>query len=242
MADLDEFRFEIPAFTPDTMPIDRLMEYVQQVTILLGEPSEVHLLNIERASTQPVFGVSRTASVRVRGRISEVRAGGGSERRRAAFLRVQRMVEEDGDGPAILKAPEGVTILMFEPKEMPKAALHGIRQASTVQGTLIRVGGSSESSKVLLEDNSGNTIAGCYANRALAKQLASHLFESVRLSGVGSWMRSGDGVWSLERMQVQSFLPLEDRPLAAVLRDLQAIPVEWPTDTLERLQQLRSAH
>ena len=106
MADLDEFRFEIPAFTPDTMPIDRLMEYIQQVTILLGDPGEVHLLGIERASTQPVFGVSRTASARVRGRISEVRAGGGSDRRRAAFLQVQRMVEEDGDGPALLKAPE----------------------------------------------------------------------------------------------------------------------------------------
>lgn len=242
MADLDEFRFEIPAFTPDTMPIDRLMEYVQQVTILLGEPGEVHLLNIERASTQPVFGVSRAASVRVRNRVFEVRAGGGSERRRAAFAHIQRMVEEDGDGPAILKAPEGATILTFEPKERPKDALRGIRQASSVQGTLIRVGGSKESSKVLLEDDAGDTISGCYANRTLAKQLANHLFEPVRLSGIGSWMRSGDGVWSLERMQVQSYLPLEDRPLSAVLRDLQAIPVEWPADTLERLRQLRSAN
>ena len=121
---------------------------------------------------------------------------------------------------------------MFEPTATPKAALYGIMQASTVQGMLIRVGGSRESSKVLLEDGYGATISGCYANRTLAKQLASHLFEPVRLSGMGSWMRSGDGVWSLQRMQVQSFVPLEDRPLAAVLRDLQAIPVEWPADTL----------
>lgn len=240
MAVLDEYRFEIPAYFPDTMPLDRLLCYLSEVAIVLGDPKEMHLLRIERASTQPVLAMPRPAALKARKKVEEVRAGGGSERRRNAYTRIQRMVEEDGGGPALLIAPEGATILKFEPISHATTALHGIRKETTVQGTLIRVGGSQESSALLLQTDEGEVISGCYASRTLAKELAKLLYEPVRLSGMGTWMRSGEGRWSLERLNVQGFEPLDGRPLSEIVRELQAIPVDWPRDTLERLKQLRS--
>lgn len=240
MAVLEEYRFEIPGFIPETMPLDRLLVYLNQVAVLLGDPNELHLVRIEKASTQPVLAMPRAVGLKARKRVDELRAGGGSERRRNAFKVLQRMVGEDGGGPARLIAPEGATILKFEPSDESGAALHAIRQETAVQGTLMRVGGTQESSTVLLQTDDGEVISGCYANRTLAKELAAHLYEPVRLSGVGTWSRATDGRWSLERMQVQSFYPLDDKPLNDVIRELQAIPVDWPHETLQRLRDLRS--
>lgn len=242
MADFEEYRFEIPAYTPETIPLDRLLSYLAEVAILLGDPKEMHLLRIETASAQPVIAMPRPAALKARRRVEEVRNGGGSERRRNAFTRIRGMVEEDGGGAALLIAPEGTTILKFEPPRQLGPALHGIRQEGTIQGRLMRVGGIQENSRVLLESDSGEVISGCYANRRLAKELGNYLFQMIRLSGIGTWMRSPDGKWSLERMQVQSFYTLDDVPLSEVVRELQAIPVDWPRDTLQRLRDLRSEH
>lgn len=240
MAELEEFKFIIPAFTPETMPIDRLMDYLSQVVILLGEPHELHLIRIEESSTRPVLAMARPVGLKARKRVAEVEAGGGSARRRNAYTRVQNMVEEDGAGAAFLEAPEGAVLLKFEAPESVGKTLSGIRQTTSIQGELIRVGGAQERVALLIQDETGETISGCYTNRRLAKELGSYLFEQIRVSGEGIWMRTPAGSWSLERMQVQSFVSLEERPLADVIRDLQAIPVDWPPDTLERLRELRN--
>lgn len=242
MAALEEYRFEIPAFTPETMPLDRLLEYLAQVAILLGDPQELHLIRIESASTQPVLAMPHAVGLKARARAEEVQAGGGSERRRNAFMRIQQMVGDDGCGPALFKAPEGAVILKFDPRANPVATAHSIRQPTTVQGTLISVGGKQEKSNLLIQDEAGETISGCSANRALAKQLAQYLYEPIRLSGDGTWERSAKGVWRLERMTVQAYLPLDDRPLGEVINELQSIPIDWPSDTLQRLKELRSTH
>lgn len=240
MAALEEFRLIIPAYTPDTLPLDRLMEYLSQAAILLGEPHELHLLRIDQSSAAPVIAMPRPIGIQARKRVAEVENGGGSQRRRNAFTRLQRMVEEDGGEPAALEAPEGDIILRFEALESADKALCGIRQPTTIQGELIRVGGALDRVALLVQDEAGETISGCYTNRRLAKELAPYLFESVRLSGDGIWTREASGAWVLERMHVQSFAPLDDRPLEDVIRDLQAIPVDWPSDTIERLRELRS--
>lgn len=242
MAVLEEYRFEIPAFTPETMPLDRLLEYLGQISILLGDPSELHLIGIETASTQPVLAMPRAVALKARAKAEEVQSGGGSERRRNAYTRIQRMVEDDGGGAAVLKAPEGAIILRFEPRAVVLPEAHSIRQPTTIQGTLISVGGKQERSNLLIQDEAGDIVSGCSANRALAKQLAQYLYETIRLSGDGTWERSAEGVWRLERMTVQAYLPLDDRPLGDVIKELQSIPVDWPSDTLQRLRDLRSTH
>lgn len=87
----------------------------------------------------------------------------------------------------------------------------------------------------------GGIISGLTAKRAMAKEMASHMWEPVRLSGVGAWERTGEGQWRIERMQVQIFEVLEDEDLSAVLARLRGLPVEWPDDAIDKLRDEREA-
>jgi len=46
-----EYRFKIDAYTPDTMPMSRLAEYMRELSEMLGEPSAVHFERLEPGST-----------------------------------------------------------------------------------------------------------------------------------------------------------------------------------------------
>ena len=128
MADMERFEFTVPGYTPDTIPLDRLMEYLSQLIVILGQPSDLHLINIKRSSTKPVLAMRHDVAIRARLRVSEVRQGGGSARRREAFDALRRLVSEDGGKPAILRAREGKIL------EFPKVnigadqIIHSVRQ------------------------------------------------------------------------------------------------------------------
>lgn len=239
MTKLEEFSLEIPGFTPETMPFDRLLLYLENVAILLGEPSDLHLVDIKKGSTRPVFALRKDVAARARERVSEVRRGGGSTRRRNAFERIDKMVREDG-GPAYLRVDDEAPLLTFQGEPEPQGVIRNVRQSTTIDGKLIRVGGVRENSTLLVEDWSGETIVGCTATRSLAKQLAPLLYEPIRLNGMGSWARASDGKWSLQQMQVQTYEALSDAGHAEVIRELQSVRATWPDDAMEQLAALRT--
>ena len=76
-------------------------------------------------------------------------------------------------------------------------------------------------------ESEGATIAGCHANRLIAKDLAHHLFEAVRLGGMGYWMRDAEGSWVLKHFRIDSFEPLADTSLSEALTELRVIAGDW---------------
>jgi hypothetical protein len=74
----------------------------------------------------------------------------------------------------------------------------------------------------------------------VAKQLASKLFEPVRLFGEGRWSRTPEGRWVLNYFRVDHFQELESEGLADALTKLRAIPgIEWGDDIIDELLSLR---
>ena len=59
MSDFEKFSFVIPAYSPETMPLDRLIEYLQQIALIIGDPNNIHLVEIKKSSTAPVFLVQK---------------------------------------------------------------------------------------------------------------------------------------------------------------------------------------
>ena len=58
----------------------------------------------------------------------------------------------------------------------------------------------------------------------MARQLAPHIFgPPVRLQGLGSWRRSGDGTWSLDRFVVSGFKVLDEASLADTIGALRSL-------------------
>jgi hypothetical protein len=239
MSDLERFEFVVPGYTPDTMPLDRLIAYLNELIVILGQPSDLHLVDIKQSSTKPVLAMRHDVAVRARHRASEVRQGGGSQRRKQAYANIRRMVSEDGGKTAVLKAREG-KLLEFPSVDIgTDQIVHAVRQQTSVEGELIRIGGRREEAQLLIQELSGNVIAGCTAPRALATELGRFLYKPIRVNGVASWHRSGEGVWEITRLQVQSFDPLEEDEIEDVLAKLRKVNVVWPADSMEQLLAMR---
>lgn len=239
MDDFEELEFVIPAYTPDTMPLDRLLQYLQQIGEVVGAPHDMHLVRIDLSSTKPVFRMPTPMAIEARENASSVQRGEGTARQRAAYQCIRQMVRTDGGGPASLTDRRGV-ILDFPPT--PEVGpIVGIRQATSFDGAVLRVGGTGEYTPILMQDLGGEVYSGFSAPRALAKDIARLLFEPIRVTGIGSWDRNPSGGWKLAKMLVQTYEPLRDEDMTKVLRELQSAPVSWPQDADEILRAERES-
>ena len=235
MEDFEELEFVIPAYTPETMPLDRLLQYLQQIADVVGVAGDMHLIRIEPSSTKPVFKMPVPMAIRARERAAAVRNGGGTQAQRYAFNRIRQMVKKDGGKPASLKDRTGV-ILDFPPTIEDIGAILGVRQASTFDGSLLRVGGVGDHTPILMQNLGGEVFSGFSAPKDLAKAMAKLLFEPIRVTGIGNWERSAVGQWKLSKMLIQTYEPLSDEPLSEVFNKLRAAPVVWPLDADEILR------
>ncbi len=244
MGDFEDLSFVIPGYVPETMPLDRLIEYLQQMAVVLGDPKNLHLVEIRESSVNPVLRAPIATALEARDRASRVQHGDGTKRQVEAYNRIRRMVRRDAVGtkyagrPALLKT-NGRIILEIPAAPDDSGIVEGLRQATTIDGQLIRVGGAGEDAALQVQDIDGRILSGFTAKRHLAKELGQLLWEPVRLAGVGIWCRDSDGVWSLLRMQVQSYERLEDEDATLTLERLRSLDVKWPADALERLQDER---
>jgi hypothetical protein len=239
MADLERFKFTVPGYSPETMPLDRLMEYLNQLSIVLGSPGDLHLVAVEKGSTRPVLAMRHDVAQKARHHAREVAQGGGSQRRREAFETIRRMVAKDGGKPAILRAPEG-QILKFPSVDIGQdQVIQYLRQPTSINGTLVRIGGIGENAQLLIQEMNGNVIAGCTATRPVAQDMARLIYHAIRVSGIGTWHRNEEGKWAISRLHVQSFEPLDESELEDVVAKLQAVKVRWPADSIEQLKAMR---
>jgi hypothetical protein len=235
----EELEFVIPAYTPETMPLDRLLQYLQQIGEVIGFAHDMHLVRIDPSSTKPVFHVPIPVATQARDRAAAVRRGDGTRTQQAAYNRIRQMVRSDGGKPASLKDRSGV-ILDFPPIQ-EVGPIIGVRQATIFDGILLRVGGVGDYTPILMQDLTGDVFAGFSAPRSLAKAMAPLLFEPIRVNGIGSWDRSQAGEWKLTKMLIQTYELLKDESAQDVLRRLRAAPVAWPPDAETRLKAERES-
>jgi hypothetical protein len=243
MADFEELSFVIPGYTPETMPLNRLIEYLQQMSVVLGDPENLHLVEVRESSCAPTFHMPKTVALEAHDRVAKISRGDGTKKQVDAYNRVSRMLRRDSREerrPAILRSPRKVILeIPVAPDDL--GVLSGVRQSSTVDGQLIRVGGAGDDATLQVQDLDGRIMSGFTAKRAIAKELARLMWEPVRLSGIGQWGRSDDGVWFLERMQVQSYERLEEEALGVTLERLRSANVVWPDGAYDKMLADREA-
>ena len=239
MADGEEFRLKIEAYTPETMPMERLAEYLAKLAEMLGEKTFVHFVRLEPGSTSVVHRIDREAIPKVRHRTASVRRGIGPRDAVRAYRKINRMLVDD-NGSAVWKEERSVAdILVFPGKEEVEEQFTGIRQQGSIDGEVIRVGGHQRLIPVMLKANQ-QEIAGCWADRSTAKALGAYLFEPVRLFGTGRWNRNDDGKWCLDIFRIQSFVPLRNVPLSEALAELRNVGVDWDAKAYAELDLLRN--
>ncbi len=236
-----EYRFRIEAYSPETMPLGRLAEYLADLSLLFGEPNSVHLIKIEKGSTVAAVRVDAEAEPKVRENLDAVvRRDAPPERMRAAESLDERLRKDNGKGEII--GPTGDNVIAFPGRELVLPPTYGpFNQPGFIIGTPIMVGGKNDMVPVHIEDQQGVPYV-CQARRGVAREIAPYLFESVvRADGQGRWMRLPTGEWEMKHFTIHSVRLLKDEPLRDSVRRLRALPGKWKEieDPLGELDKIR---
>jgi hypothetical protein len=236
-----ELRFKIDAYTPDTIPMDRLAAYLFDLAVMLGERQSVHFSHLESGSTLPVVKVEWEAIPKVRKRANDVRNNEGPEEARKAKASIERRLIADNASAELLE-PSGARLLYFPGRKKQVEPEYGpVNQPGTLDGIPIVIGGEADPVPVHIQDR--DVIHICRATRSLAKRLTPYMFTApVRVHGVGRWFRDMTGAWTMRHFTIEGFTELKAESIADAARRLQQISAQWKTlpDPVGDLISLRS--
>ena len=244
MAKPVEYRFEIKAYTPSTMPMARLARYLQNLAVVIGESQSVHLVTIEGGSTVPVLSVDWEAVPKVNQRVADVRNNEGPKEARAAKAAIEHdLATDNAEYGDLVDTTHGARILRFPGAKRVQQSEYGpFSQPGSLDGIPIVIGGENDPVPVHLQDR--DFIHNCVASRGLAKDIGEHLFTApVRVFGMGRWFRSAEGVWEMRRFAIERFVPLRQERFGEALERLRAIKADWKglNDPLAQLVALRDS-
>jgi hypothetical protein len=220
------FRFALDAYSPETIPMERFALYLLEVARLMGETQQVHFSKLEGGSTR-AFAVSDwEAAPKIRKRLSEVRVGEGPNEPRLARRRIDEMLVEDnasGELSEMIEQKPHRLIYFRGAKRSVDVDYGPFREPGSLDGVPIVIGGETDMVPVHLQDR--DHVHVCRASRPLAKQIATHLFQTpIRVDGIGTWFRSRDGEWEMRRFTIHGFRTLRQESVADVASRLQKIP------------------
>lgn len=220
MTDFAQYTFKILDLSPATVPMARLMRYGSELAKLLGSPDKVHLGGVESGSVIFKINADVDAKPVISPRLRNLRTGESPTEALKAMEALNRMLWEDGTS-ADLGLPGG-ELIRFSGRSASEIEIGAIRQATTIQGRLIRLEGSKDKVSIGIEDQGGLAGGRITAPAALAQEMSSHFQRLIRVSGSGRWRRDDAGRWCLEALDISTFDPLTDEPLQDVLARARA--------------------
>lgn len=234
---MEELLLHIDAYTPETIPMARLAEYLRDLAILLGEEKSVHLLGVDKGSLNIVHAIEPEAAPKVYARVEGVRRGQAPPEALRANRGINRKLQEDNGTASLLrrnllldqKHQQGAEIIRFPGRDLLQGNIFKAGQEDSIDGIVIKLGGRKDPVPVHVE--SEHEVYSCYASRSLAKEMAPHIFVTeLRLHGEARWIRDTQGEWHLERFFIKHFEPLNPAPLPEIVARLRAVRGnEWPT-------------
>lgn len=216
-----EFRFRINAYTPTTMPLGRLAEYLSALAKTLGEDQSIHLIEVEDGCTVLVHKIDAEAVPKIRDRATAVQNGIAPPEAMRSYQQINRMLHDDNGSAAFLE--DEAELIEFPGSKERLPSFMSVSERGEIEGEVQRIGGTGDPVPVLLTTE-GRTLSGCWAKRDIAKPLALRLFEPVRLFGEGRWNRDPTGNWTLGTFRIEGFKELNSDSLSDTLNKLRAIP------------------
>jgi hypothetical protein len=218
-----ELRFHIHEYTPHTLPMERLAEYLKNLAVLLGSTQDVHFIRLEAGSLSCTLETEATEEPNIVNRVQSVKIGNGTEEAIRAYAKLRELLQKD-EASAELEVESGDVILDFPRIKTGEQEIFGpFWQDGSVDGILVKIGGIDATVPVHLVDEGAYHI--CNASRELAKDLAPHLFSTpIRVHGRGRWIRNTDSKWEMQWFDIHRFEKLETVNLNEAVSRLRAIP------------------
>jgi hypothetical protein len=235
----DVYELYIDAFTPATISMARLADYMRDFAEMLGHPEHVHFDKLKAGSLSLATRVDPVAQNKVAHRVEEIRYGGGPKPAlRAKQSLDDRLAEDNAIGRVVHR---GAKVIEFAGRNrMVEKSTGPIEQADTLVGEVIQIGGRDETINIHLKMGD-DVFSHCVTSKAVARRLAHHLFgPAIRLRGTGVWSRAESGAWRLHRFSLDDFEPLDATPLPTLFQNLRAkLGTEGRANPILFLRELR---
>jgi len=237
------YTLRINAYTPETIPMARLARYMQRLAAMLGHDHAVHFVRVDRGSTQIVTRIDHEDGPKVASHLARIKRGEGSPEADKAQAEINRWLEEDhAEGCIYEGEDENAKVIDFQGANRPKPITHGpFNQEGSIDGELISVGGADAT--VHLQLQSGEVKdTGIETDRDTALRIARHIYEQLRIFGIGRWLRDREGNWVLKKFRVDRFDVLENDDLKDVIdrmREIEGSGWKRMDDPIGVLQDLR---
>jgi hypothetical protein len=156
---------------------------------------------------------------------------------------IDRLLADDNANGFLYEDEEpAAKVIEFPGATKPEPVSFGpFTQDGTLDGVLMSIGGADKTIHLQLQ-NGDIKYTGLETDRDMARRLAKHLFEPIRVFGPGRWLREEDGTWTLKRFRVQSFAALRGDDLRDAIKELRTVEgSEWKgmDDPIAALKALR---
>jgi hypothetical protein len=241
MPNEDTYTLCIDVFTPSTIPMQRLAEYMKDFAALLDHKEYVHFDKLQSGSLKIRAVIDPPAQSKVYRNVEEIRLGGGPKQAREARDRIDEKLAEDNAVGHIQHGDN--TVIDFPGRNRHvESELGPIDEPGAIDGEVVEIGGRDETINVYLRTE-GRNYQRCITSREVARQLAQHLWgPPVRVEGKARWVRMESGVWQLKRFEILSFHCLDETPLTKLFENLRSSlppPAEGRLNPVELVRQLR---
>lgn len=241
MPNEDTYTLYIDVFTPRTIPMQRLADYMRDFAAFLEHKEYVHFDKLESGSLAIRAVIEPPAQSKVYRNVEEIRLGGGPKQAREARDRIEERLAEDNAVGHILHGDRKVIEFAGRSRRV-ESELGPIEEPGAIDGEVVEIGGRDETINVCLRTE-GRSYQKCVTSRDVARKLAQHLWgPPVRVEGKARWVRMESGVWQLRRFEILSFHCLDETPLTKLFENLRSSlppPAEGRLNPAELVRQLR---
>lgn len=230
----DEYEFWIDAYTPETIPMERLAKYLAALARMMGHVSSVHFDRLETGSTKSLMKVQREDAPKVFDRVELIAKRQAANDATAAFDELNSLLRDDSAiGKLSRKTPDSsnsAVVLTFLGRELPKPATYGpFTEEAVVEGELVRIGGKDKTAHALIVDPEGKSWSG-EMDRELAREMAKYLYNGtvLRVTGDARWQRLENATWQLMGFKIKTFAVLADDTLDDATKRLRNLyKTDW---------------
>ncbi|WP_271299654.1 hypothetical protein [Sphingomonas sp. CV7422] len=218
-----EYVFSIDAFSPTSLPMARLAEYLTALSRMLGHPEHTHFLRVDPGSAELVHMVDAVDAPKVETRINDIRIGAGTKDGVKARQQLEDLLANDNAVGVLREKATGRVVLPFVGRNRPKPlTFPPFRESATIDGMIVAIGGRDTTAHATLQD--GDVFhTGVEMKRDMARDLAPLLYgPTVRLHGNGRFERQTDGVWRMSDFKVERVERLDERPVTDTLAAIRS--------------------
>lgn len=242
MEDQREFLLTLDDFTPTSITMVRLSQYMKEFSALLGHVEHVHFSELRDGSCKLAAYSDSVSEPKVEKRLYLVRSNGGPQDARTASRNIDDMLAEDNTSGSI--SSNGAKVIEFAGRNRPKPVIiDTVRQRECLDGELVSIGGKDETVPVHLYDARQGKYFKGNTSKEKARELAHYLFGAeLRVFGESEWRLDEDGAWTLKTIWIEDFCVLNQDSVSDTVKRLRAIPGnEWHliADPLAELMNLR---